>query len=155
MLMYPQNYGPYPYQMPKMYTKRTTPQSERDYLRVQQRVMLNGHKIYIVSNFIDRYFGTHVTIAILTSLAKIIMSKHKIKLDRLARRNRQALLCWYAENWDIICPVLKQKDFIDKVKLINEENMKIQKEKKEEEQTEQKIEEIVDPSDLVSLLNSH
>ena len=74
---------------------------------------MNGEtKIDYVSSFIDKFFGTHVTITILLSLANIVVSQNHIKLDRLARRNRSALLCWYAENWNVIDPILRDKNFI-------------------------------------------
>lgn len=142
------------YSQPVLPSKRTTPQSERDYQKVRRRVTLNGSKIFVVSNFIDRYFGTHVTIAILMSLAKIIMQKHKLKLDRLARRNRQALLCWYAENWDIILPILKHKDFSKKIKSMCDENSRLKKKKKDKKEKDQD-DDFVDPSNLLSLLNNH
>lgn len=89
------------------------PQSMRDYETVQRRIKMNGEtKIDYVSSFIDKFFGTHVTITILLSLANIVVSQNHIKLDRLARRNRSALLCWYAENWNVIDPILRDKNFI-------------------------------------------
>ena len=104
--------------MPVQHQKTRTPQSIRDYEKVQKRMKDNGSKVDQVSTFIDKYFGTHVTIAILTSLAKIVMGRYALKLDRLARRNRSALLCWYAENWDVIFPLLNDSAFEMKLKSI-------------------------------------
>ncbi|EAY13254.1 hypothetical protein TVAG_463880 [Trichomonas vaginalis G3] len=135
--------------------KAKSAQSIRDNEKVQKRVKFNGEKLDYVSNYIDKYFGAHVTIAILTSLAKIVMGKHKVKLDRLARRNRAALLCWYAENWDIIHPILKENDFKKKIKIkmhsypnhIDRSNNEIPKESCDYY--------YVDPTDLTVLLNYH
>ena len=113
----------------------------------------NGSKVDQVSTFIDKYFGTHVTIAILTSLAKIVMGRYALKLDRLARRNRSALLCWYAENWDVIFPLLNDSAFEMKLKSIKRlQNMrpKIEPLAPKPANTE-----FIDPSDLTLLLNFH
>lgn len=82
-------------------------QTVRDYEKIQKRIQENEGKLQFISEFLDHFFGTHVNTLILNSLAKIIMDKHGLSLDRLAKRNRSALLCWYAENWDKIQPVLK------------------------------------------------
>ena len=87
-------------------------QSSRDYERIQTRIQQNGSKIEYVSNFLDRYFRTHVTSVILLSLARIFIRKLDLTLDRLAKRNRTALLCWFAENWDPIYAQLKRTDFL-------------------------------------------
>lgn len=84
------------------------PQSIKDYEEIQSRMKANEEKLGFVSAYIDRYFETHVTSAILLSLAKILVQKFNLKLDRLAKRNRSAMLCWYSENWDKILPYLRQ-----------------------------------------------
>lgn len=131
--------------------KQRSTQTIRDYERIQRRIQYNGDKVRKVSNYIDNYFGTHVTIAILTSLAKIVMGKYKVTLDRLARRNRSALLCWYAENWDIISDILKEKNFKNLIKPLNtiqEQNL-VQKKKEISKPA------VYDPFDLAVLLNYH
>ncbi|EAY20457.1 hypothetical protein TVAG_110700 [Trichomonas vaginalis G3] len=143
----------YSFQMPVQHQKTRTPQSIRDYEKVQKRMKDNGSKVDQVSTFIDKYFGTHVTIAILTSLAKIVMGRYALKLDRLARRNRSALLCWYAENWDVIFPLLNDSAFEMKLKSIKRlQNMrpKIEPLAPKPANTE-----FIDPSDLTLLLNFH
>lgn len=143
-------------QCPMLSPKPRTPQTIRDYQKIQMRIKNNGAKVEKVSQFIDKYFGTHVTIAILTSLAKIIMGKYALRLDRLARRNRSALLCWYAENWDIIYPLLCDADFEKKVKYLKrsisvaEINQKLEK-----PVSHVPTMDYFDPSDLMNLLNFH
>lgn len=136
--------------------KTKTPQSIRDNEKVKRRIRINGEKFDQVSNYIDKYFGIHVTIAILTSLAKIVTGKHKVKLDRLARRNRAALLCWYTENWDIIHPILKDAAFRTKIK----KQFMANNEKDQEKCIQQgtigiKDDVCIDPSDISYLLNYH
>lgn len=136
--------------------KVRTPQTIRDYQKVQNRIKSIGPKVNNVSIFIDKYFGTHVTIAILMSLAKIIMSRHQLSLDRLAKRNRSALLCWYAENWDVIYPLLSNPDFERNVKhLRRDAHCQIAKPKLEKVVIEEVKKDYFDPSDLTNLLNFH
>ncbi|EAX85371.1 hypothetical protein TVAG_151160 [Trichomonas vaginalis G3] len=97
------------YANPALKHRKRTPQCQRDYEKIQRRIKFNGEKVEYVASYIDRYFGSHVTSMMLISIANVIIEKHKIKLDRLARRNRSALLCWFTENWDIIHPYLKEK----------------------------------------------
>lgn len=105
-------------------------QTIRDYKKLQIRMKENDGKYQYISTFLDKYFGTHVNTMILNSLAKIITDVHGVPLDRLAKRNRSAMLCWYAENWDKICPVLSQlklsfgksQTFFGETKLLNLED---------------------------------
>lgn len=98
----------------KSSTKRKrTLQSIRDNDLIQKRVVNTGSKLQYVTEYIDRYFRTHVTSEILMSLAKIAIEKHNLQIDRLAKRNRTALLCWYSENWDAILQVLNEYNFMD------------------------------------------
>ncbi|EAY01807.1 hypothetical protein TVAG_273180 [Trichomonas vaginalis G3] len=94
----------------KQNKKKSKTQSENDKEKIEERITQNGSKIEVVSLYIDRYFSTHVTSAILLSFSKIISEQLNIKVDRLAKRNRSALLCWYAEHWDQIFPILKARD---------------------------------------------
>lgn len=92
-------------------SKKRSSQSARDSMKINDRIKINGGKIEYVSDYINRLFDTHVTSSILISLANIFLDRLNLKLDRLAKRNRTALLCWYAENWNVILCVLQQMDF--------------------------------------------
>lgn len=132
---------------------KKVPQSKRDQDAIQQRIIRNGYTYQFVSNYMDKYFDTHVTSSILLNLANIIIAKNGIKLDRLAKRNRSALICWYAENWNIIHPILKDLSFINNL-VDNNENC---------EKFDQKInipihnqeQSNFDPSNISLLLNYH
>ncbi|EAX89728.1 hypothetical protein TVAG_094930 [Trichomonas vaginalis G3] len=151
--------SPYYSAQAKEVHKKKTPQSARDYERIQRRIKVNGDKVDEVSTYIDNYFGTHVTIAILTSLAKIVMGKHRVKLDRLARRNRAALLCWYAENWDIVSDILKESNFKSMIRPLSggiqtHSNSSVRMYHASSCDTEES-DEAVDPMDISVLLNYH
>lgn len=127
-------------------------QSARDFESIQKRIRSNSDKLEYVSSYIDRYFGTHVTSAILLSLARIIVENYNIKIDRLAKRNRSALLCWYAENWTLIHGMLKGMSLSSLMNLTSSPTSDADIEKNSEPIVEQKY---VDPLDISSLLNMH
>lgn len=88
--------------------KRTTAQSVRDHSRVLERIDKNGIKVDYVGAYIDKLFGRHIKCAILLEYATRIANTMHLKLDRLAKRNRNALVCWYAENWEVVLPFLME-----------------------------------------------
>lgn len=128
--------------------KSKSAKNEKDYNDILKRVKSNGIKIDFVSEYIDRIMGEHVTSAQLLSFALSIADRYEVKVDRLAKRNRNALLCWIAENWNIVHPNIK--------------DIKLEKRESETEYIEQisspdiKIEtSYLDPSDIRQLLNYH
>ncbi|EAX95265.1 hypothetical protein TVAG_149850 [Trichomonas vaginalis G3] len=127
----------------------------RDHDMITERVHNNGIKIDFVSEYIDRKFGLHVTTAPLLAFAAEMSNKYCIKLDRLAKRNRDALLCWYSENWDTVFPHLNDiAIYLPKCKIQNFTNSS-------EIQIESRYlmhnmdVQHFDPSDLTQLLNYH
>ena len=117
---------------------RTTANSIRDYERLKVRITKIGIKMDIVTAYLENMFGQHATSIILLSQAAIIEENLSIEVDRLAKRNRQALLCWFAENWEIILPFLNQT-----------------KEKKKLKLSQVRSSPEIDISDLSQLLNMH
>lgn len=139
--------------------KQKMSQSMRDQEKIIRRVQLNGLKIDFVAAYIDRYFKTHLTYSPLLALAKKITECSSVKLDRLAKRNRSALLCWYAENWDIAqakikcfdASLLPFLDSSDSVVSSPEEVRPIIN----VSQCSPTANNMVDPSDILQLLNDH
>lgn len=86
--------------------KRTTSQSVRDYEQVIVRTNCLGRKVELVTDYLKGLYDHKVTAVSLLSYATSLEQQLGIQIDRLARRNRQALFCWFTENWDIIQPVL-------------------------------------------------
>lgn len=133
--------------------KKSNKQSQRDYDDVQKRIVKAGVQMNHVSRYIEKIFGCYVTSSFLINIAGIVSSKNNIKIDRLARRNRSALLCWFAENWTHVYPVINElmQKFIYS-------GMELHKEKYPEEiinQEENTKVTICDPSDLSQLINHH
>lgn len=125
---------------------RTTSKSIRDYERLKKRIKKIGIKMDLVSAYFENIFGGHVTTLFLLNLAADLEKKIHVEVDRLARRNRQALLCWFAENWDKVKPIILE----EKVqKLLNQSNLITKDITKEAKDTE------IDISDLKQLLNHH
>ena len=86
--------------------KRTTSQSVRDYEQMRLRCLMLGKKFEVVQDYLKGLFGSNVTAITLLSRANTLEKMTGIQVDRLARRNRQALFCWFTENWEVIQPIL-------------------------------------------------
>lgn len=87
--------------------KRNTAQSMRDHEKIQKRIQTNGVLPDYISVYLERYFQQRFTASTFLSIANNLISNLNLRIDRLAKRNRQALLCWFAENWNTIHPHLK------------------------------------------------
>ncbi|EAX81677.1 hypothetical protein TVAG_515410 [Trichomonas vaginalis G3] len=133
--------------------KHNTTQSQRDNERIEKRKMKNGLKTEYIYAYFNRLIGSHVTFPLLLSFAKIFAQDLQIYIDRLAKRNRSALLCWYAENWDSIKPALHRvvKD-LNIQSIVGNQARPATNEIVISQVTNQKM---CDPSDLSQLLNYH
>lgn len=101
--------------------KRKTAQSIRDYEEVKKRVFETGIKMDLISEYLDKVFGVHVTALSLVDNACKLSQQLGLRVDRLAKRNRSAMLCWYAEHWDLIRPLLPQRSDSQIVGLVKNE----------------------------------
>lgn len=120
-------------------------QNQKDHEDMLARIKLNGVKMDLVTAIIESKFDSRVTIDTLLIFANLMAKKHGLIVDRLARRNKTALLCWYTENWNIIQPYIN-----DINPSRREQNlMMAEKEIKKDNVIN------VDPSDLFQLLNYH
>ncbi|EAX99603.1 hypothetical protein TVAG_427670 [Trichomonas vaginalis G3] len=86
--------------------KRKTSQSKRDYEKIKNRISQAGIQMDYVAAYLEKLYGDHMTVTNLLSLATKIAQKLDLNIDRLAKRNRSALICWFAENWKIVYPYL-------------------------------------------------
>lgn len=85
-------------------------QTERDEARINERVRRNAAPLRVIEPLLARICGKP-TIAGLIGIADHCLRETglPIRLDRLARRSRIALLCWFCENWGQISePLMKQ-----------------------------------------------
>ena len=89
--------------------KEVTRMTSNDRLLVDQRLKNNQGKIDFVTTALLAFFQTKkLTVQLLKPLAKSIINQSKeIYLDRLAKRNRHALLCWFCENWSHVLPFIR------------------------------------------------
>ncbi|EAX92297.1 hypothetical protein TVAG_108140 [Trichomonas vaginalis G3] len=135
--------------------KRLTAQSQRDYEKIQKRIVNMGSKVDFVNSYVDKSFGTHVNIEILTSIAKIVEQKYHVPLDRLAKRNRKAMLCWYAENWSLVTKILDEKKN-DAKKIFKRRSRKVETELNQILNSKMDLpSSTFDPMELSCLLNFH
>ena len=116
------------------------PQSERDYKKIQERVRKNLSQLEYIERYFEKILSKKAKATFLSEVAQEAANKLNLHIDRLAKRYRNALLCWYAENWAQISNVID--DIISKC-LKHDDNG--EKEKKME----------IDPSNISLLLNYH
>lgn len=107
-----------------------------------------------VSAYLERQVGEYMTLVNLLSIAQVVSSEVNIKIDRLAKRNRSALLCWYAENWDKISPVLSMmRTKLHSIVSNTRKDMKNQM--RDYQYNSSSSDDYFDPSDINTLLNVH
>ncbi|EAY14770.1 hypothetical protein TVAG_219510 [Trichomonas vaginalis G3] len=44
----------------------------------------------------------------LVKMACYIAQKEKLHVDRDSKRGKEAIICWYCENWNKVCPLLSE-----------------------------------------------
>ena len=120
-------------------------QSVKDHEELQTRMDMNGVKIDLVAAILEHMYGGRFTVEELLCLARKISKKINLKIDRLAHRNRSGLLCWFAENWNLIYP---------KLQTLSNFNTAIFSQVYQEEELKTNYNPI-DPSDICQLLNNH
>ena len=99
-------------------------------LRIAYRLAGFNPKDNPVTQEITRRFGANIKHGELVGIAQAIAEKAQIKLDRDAKRRKNVLLKWFAENWEIISPFL---DYI----VLEENNDGEEEEDQEQEMNEE------------------
>lgn len=118
--------------------------NEKDHIAIMNRIQRNGVKLDLVTEILENVYGGRFKVDELLKFARQLAKKINTRVDRLANRNRSALLCWFAENWDDVYPFLH--DFITDKYLFSDEALPVEKSPTDEN---------VDPSDISQLLNHH
>jgi hypothetical protein len=79
----------------------------REQRSVNQRIRSCSDDVLRVEQALSSVFG-RVTMANLANLAELCSTatNGEVQPDRLARRHRQAMLCFFCTHWDIACQVL-------------------------------------------------
>lgn len=110
-----------------------------------KRIQNNLHNIDFVTVMLESHYGARLTVDQLRMFARRLSKRIKVNIDRLANRNRIALLCWYSENWDAIYPHLEE--------FIPSQNPKTSDNTDNEPQVQSSAS--IDPSDISQLINTH
>lgn len=80
-------------------------QAQKDQGLTANRVRLNKDRINSVVNRLEYLLGQSPQKKDLLQLARQLCCPCGIALDRLAKRSRDCLICWYCENWAVIEPI--------------------------------------------------
>ena len=91
-------------------TNKTSRSMEED-RRCNERIKKNVDLFYTVKKFLFAYYKGKLLIRDMLSLANEISKSYKVTtIDRDAKRRKDALICWFAENWDaIVAFIVKNK----------------------------------------------
>lgn len=69
---------------------------------IEERVAKNNKNFEKVVNFMAKNLRPGFTCIEMLQLAAHVSDSLGIYLDRMAKRNRKALICWFSEHWDKI-----------------------------------------------------
>jgi hypothetical protein len=81
--------------------------AEEEKERVRRRVGAFDWKESKVWHGLTAHFGPKLNHEELISIAELIASHAKVKLDRDAKRRKIVLLKWFEENWLVVQPLLR------------------------------------------------
>jgi hypothetical protein len=101
-------------------SKSRTKQTEKDQLETRKRIQRNEAQWCVVKPKLHYYFGTILQRKRLLAVARKIEA---LKLDRLAKRSRDCICCWFCENWIEIEPILPS--FVTPTSQVNESEHQI------------------------------
>jgi hypothetical protein len=84
-------------------------QTQRDSIRLNERMKRNAGRIPVIEFWLEHACG-RMTMTNLVALADRCVDAldNSIGLDRLSKRSRSALICWFCENWSVIWPAVLQ-----------------------------------------------
>jgi hypothetical protein len=91
--------------------QKLTQQTVRDHILIQKRVQQNAAIWRAIEMRLKHYFGPALRRNDLLAAALKIKT---LKLDRLAKRSRICICCWFCEHWSEIEPMLAAK-FIPRI----------------------------------------
>lgn len=86
----------------KAKSKKQTVQGQRDSVHLTERIHKSGQYFYFFKDFLSKALGGDMRRVRLVRLAMECSYKNNITLDRLAKRIKDATICWFCENWNII-----------------------------------------------------
>lgn len=110
--------------------KKLTQQTIHDNEKLNIRMLENKNRLQIIDKKMINKKGKKMTMYELFDLAQTISNITKRKIDRLARRNRNGLLCWLAESIDII----SNKKTLEEIKARLQENNNNQNQQEQNEE---------------------
>lgn len=89
--------------IPRSGKRRTlSQQTQKDQELTADRIRLNKERIDSILEKLVQLCGASPQKKDLLVLAREIQAESLIRLDRLAKRNRDCLICWFCENWRVI-----------------------------------------------------
>lgn len=82
--------------------KNLSAQAEKDQMLTAQRLRDNEETISLIVNRLEYLCGPSPQKKDMLVVAKEMEKRTAIQVDRLAKRSRDCLICWFCENWTYI-----------------------------------------------------
>jgi hypothetical protein len=86
-------------------TKRrhVSEQTQRDNVRLNDRLRRNTARMTTVEQTLSQFGGRRTMMELLCVAHHCVVALNgAVQIDRLARRSRLALMCWFCENWPVV-----------------------------------------------------
>jgi hypothetical protein len=82
--------------------KALSKQAEKDQILICNRVRQNTPALTLITRRLEALYGPPLQKKHLLVVAQQIAGVAALSLDRLAKRSRDCLLCWFCENWPVV-----------------------------------------------------
>jgi hypothetical protein len=86
--------------------KTLSKQAEKDQGLISARVRQNTPALTFITRRLEALYGLPLQKKDLLVVARELCGMAPLILDRLAKRSRDCLLCWFCENWIVLEPLL-------------------------------------------------
>ncbi|OHT17561.1 hypothetical protein TRFO_00797 [Tritrichomonas foetus] len=141
--------------------KNVLRQTERDQLRINEKVRKNRICYSQMEKVLNIIYGGQVTKGKLLKMAHLIAKQRNLKIERIEKRNKSALICWYCENCpdllayqepSLLIDYIRQHTnflgnstfhtILEQIQQINQENININKDNQKNENNRKNINDV-------------
>lgn len=81
-------------------------QAIQEQAQTNSRIRRCGPRLNMVNKYFESRFAPKISFKDLKHIADQVIKKISLHVDRISKRNKVAMQCWFVEHWDIIKPIL-------------------------------------------------
>lgn len=81
-------------------------QALQEQAMTNNRIRRCGPKLNIVNKYFEDRFGPKLNFKDLKYIADQVVKRIPLHVDRISKRNKTAMQCWFTEQWNLIKPIL-------------------------------------------------